>query len=119
MSTIRKCSRCGKEFSYNEKADMDLWREAAWIGDRACSFEIICRECHEKEEKESSSEAIKISIVDKGKISERIRLCEVGIHITPEFRNEPDFTISKEQKIEVVAQKIKDKFIEFLTKENL
>lgn len=52
----------------------------------------------------------KISLIDKGKVSSRIHLYEIGLH------NIMDKEIFTEDEIEHIAQTIKQKFIEELSK---
>lgn len=55
--------------------------------------------------------AVKITVIPRGKISSRIELYEVGIHTTPEFNNEPAEKLSSAARIEFLAQKIKEEFL--------
>lgn len=56
MHTITDCPRCGKDFMYHQ-SDVHLKRTVAWDADtkEPCSFETICRECHEREKFLSSN----------------------------------------------------------------
>ena len=75
----------------------------------------------EKERKDAcnSINAVQISILENKKNLKKGYSCDVNIYMTSEFRNEPESVISEKQRIELVAQKIKEKFIEFLSKEIL
>jgi len=61
---------------------------------------------------------VEISIINKGQISQRIHLYEVGIHLTSEFMNEPENFLSKEDKIKFILENINEKFYKILA-ENL
>lgn len=52
----------------------------------------------------------KISLIDKGKCSDRLHLYEIGIH---NMKDKKDFS---EDEIELITQTIKEKFIDELKK---
>ena len=62
------------------------------------------------------SEAINIKIIKEVEFSyTQSTPFKVIIKATPEFMREPEFMITDEEKIEIIAQKVKEAFIENLS----